>query len=125
VRCGLAIALAGLARITYGPQNSTTATTTRKPPRTSARPIGPLFGHRAEGRPGCHQSPAALEKVGAVIGGDHLVAHGVRQRHFGNLGREVRALSHPVAETRSTGWSEGRLRINMLVSLLVSLILTF
>jgi len=99
VRC-LALCAGRFSRITYGPVNATTATTTRKPPRTSAHPLRLLFGHGAEGRPGCHQSPAALEQVGAVIGGDRLVAHGVRQRHFGNLGREVGALSRPIAEAR-------------------------
>src|SRR5262245_20456150 len=51
-----------------------TSTTTRKPPRTSAHPLRLLLGPVAEGRPRCHQSPAALEQVGSIVGGDRLIA---------------------------------------------------
>ena len=52
-------------------------------------------------RPGIKQLPALLEQIAAPIGRLHLVADGVRQRHFGDLAREVRPLGRPIAE-RST-----------------------
>src|SRR6516165_6810955 len=93
-------AVAGSTRIASEPAKSTTATTTRKPPRTSAHFLGLLLGHGAEGRPGCHQSPAAPKQVGAVVRGRRLIAESVGERHLGNLGRNVSALCGPIAEAR-------------------------
>src|SRR5262245_28424720 len=49
------------------------------------RDVAFLFGRGAEGRPRCHESPAAVEQVGAVVGGDRLVVDSMRERHLGNL----------------------------------------
>src|SRR5262245_39698011 len=84
----------------HGHSKSSTSTNARKSPRTSAHPLRLLFGHGAEGRPRCHQSPAALKQVGAIVGGDGSVAHGVRQRHLRYFGRKIRALSRPIAKAR-------------------------
>jgi len=59
--------------------------------------FAPSARARRRGAPGCHQTPATLEKVGAVARGRRLVAESVRERHLGNLGREG-ALSRPIAE---------------------------
>src|SRR5262245_25276077 len=100
------LALAGSARITSEPAKSTTATTMCKPPRTAAHPLRLRLERGAGGRPGCHQSPTAVEQVGAVVGGDRLVAHGMCQRHFGNLGRKFNALCCPVPEARVICWTQ-------------------
>src|SRR5262245_4933898 len=52
-------------------------------------------------RPCLHQLAALLEQVAASVCGLHRVGNGVRERHLGNLAREVRALGSPVAERRA------------------------
>jgi len=59
-----------------------------------------LIGRGAEGRPGRHQAPAAIEQVRTVVRCDRLVAEGVGQSHLGDLGWDARALSRPIAEAR-------------------------
>src|SRR5579872_5580998 len=55
-------------------------------------------GGLAIGRPFLGKLAAFLEQVAATIRSLNLVADGMRERHFGDLVREIRPLRHPVAE---------------------------
>ena len=57
----------------------------------------PLFG-AAELRPLGHNTATAFEEVTSAIGRFYLVSYGMRQRHLGDLAREVCTLGHPVAK---------------------------
>src|ERR1700736_5568548 len=54
----------------------------------------------AEPRPRIHDLASLLEQIAAAVRGLDLVADRVRQRHLGDLVREVRALCGPIAEAR-------------------------
>src|SRR5271167_4022449 len=56
---------------------------------------------RAEPRPCLHDLASLLEQIAAAVRGLDLVADRVRQRHLGNLVREICALRHPIPKTRS------------------------
>src|SRR5262249_7051398 len=55
----------------------------------------------AERRPGIHQPTPLVEQVAAPVRGLDLGADDVRQRHLGNLAREVRSFGCPIAKARS------------------------
>src|SRR5262249_50045365 len=53
---------------------------------------------RAKSRPSLGERPAFLEQITAAIGGFHLVANRVCQRHFRDLARKACLLGAPVAK---------------------------
>src|SRR3981081_735870 len=55
----------------------------------------------AELCPSLGELAAFLAQVAAPISGFHLVRYGMRQRHFGDLGRKAGALGGPIAKTGS------------------------
>lgn len=61
-------------------------------------------GRRAIVLPLLHQPSSPVEQVGSAISRHGLVAYGMRQSHFCNRGRGIRALSRPIARASSTAY---------------------